>query len=280
MDRQDVSMVFYAELTPLPRHRGLVDHLYLLQDDGRMTGPERRVFSSPFHEISFYAPVAERPQWRCRCVAPRFGARSRGRALHGWIIGMRFSPFSPLTRDWQAEVLDRLTQRLEEAFSPDALVAALDWGLDDVVEVLTSGAEATSSLWPDVDRVGDLAAELGISARTAQRRLAVRTGLTPKRWLAVVRFHRALRDIALSAEGLAGLAVDRGYADQAHLCAETARHAGMSPGRLRRLARPSQTAQAVRFFQEPAVRSRLRLLIADQQPGERLDDLSAQRPQL
>lgn len=280
MNRQDnqASAAFYAELIPLPRHRGLVDHLYLLHDDGRMTGPDRRVFSSPFHEINFFAPLAHCPQWRCRYTRPRFGARPRGRALRGWIIGIRFSPFSPLVQEWRAEVLDGLALRLEGALTPDALAWALDCILDDLAQ---DGHSATPPLWPEAERVGDLAAGLGVSARTAQRRLAIRTGLTPKRWLAVARFHRALRDVALSVDGLAGLAVERGYADQAHLSAEMVRHAGLSPGRLRRLARHGGAVQAVRFFQEPSLGSRLRLLITDpQQPGNSRDDLSAQRPQL
>ena len=77
-------------------------------------------------------------------------------------------------------------------------------------------------------RVGAVAAELGVSARQLQRRLSDGVGYGPKILARVLRFRRLQ---ALPPAPLAELALDAGYADQAHMTAEVTRLAGMSPVR-------------------------------------------------
>jgi AraC-like DNA-binding protein len=77
-------------------------------------------------------------------------------------------------------------------------------------------------------RVGPAAAELGVSARQLQRRVSDAVGYGPKMFQRVLRFRRLQ---ALPPAPLAELALDAGYADQAHMTAEVTRLAGISPVR-------------------------------------------------
>ena len=77
-------------------------------------------------------------------------------------------------------------------------------------------------------RVAELARELGVSARQLQRRVGDGAGLGPKALSRVLRLHR-LR--TLPPAPLAELALDAGYADQAHMTAEVTQLAGIPPVR-------------------------------------------------
>ncbi len=89
-------------------------------------------------------------------------------------------------------------------------------------------------------RISSVASELGLSARQLQRRVADATGYGPKMLARVLRFRRlqalaaapADRGPATGSEpALIDLALDAGYADQAHMTAEVTRLAGLSPVR-------------------------------------------------
>jgi methylphosphotriester-DNA--protein-cysteine methyltransferase len=82
---------------------------------------------------------------------------------------------------------------------------------------------------PDA-RVAEVADELGLSARQLQRRVAEAVGYGPKTLARVLRFRR-LQALAASKAALVDLALDAGYADQAHMTAEVTRLAGLSPVR-------------------------------------------------
>jgi hypothetical protein len=75
----------------LPRHSGVVDHYYVLNDCGIVTA-DRRDFASPFAEISFIFPKgsenSDRPP-KVVVAEPRFGHRKGNRVFHGWIFGVR-----------------------------------------------------------------------------------------------------------------------------------------------------------------------------------------------
>jgi AraC-like DNA-binding protein len=77
-------------------------------------------------------------------------------------------------------------------------------------------------------RVGAVASELGVSARQLQRRINNAVGYGPKMLQRVLRFRRLQ---ALPPAPLAELALDAGYADQAHMTAEVTELAGVSPVR-------------------------------------------------
>jgi AraC-like DNA-binding protein len=78
--------------------------------------------------------------------------------------------------------------------------------------------------------VAALAAELGLSRRQLERKVAAAVGLPPKAFSRMIRYQRALalkqRDPAL---GLTRLAYDAGYADQAHFIREFRAITGYTP---------------------------------------------------
>lgn len=86
--------------------------------------------------------------------------------------------------------------------------------------------------------VGVLARELNISERQLRRRMLVTVGLPPTTLHHALRFQRflALAQYTMACgrapaeAGLARLATDAGYADQAHLTRECARLTGLTPG--------------------------------------------------
>ena len=83
-------------------------------------------------------------------------------------------------------------------------------------------------------RVAEVARRVGWSERYLAERFRAETGLGPKESARVVRFDRARRVLAARvvagrAPDLAGLAVDAGFADQAHLTREWRALSGLSP---------------------------------------------------
>jgi AraC-like DNA-binding protein len=88
-----------------------------------------------------------------------------------------------------------------------------------------------------------LAERLGASERTIQRALAATLGTGPKQAARRIRLQQTAQAIATSGdEDLAGIAVQLGYTDQAHLTSDFRAATGTTPGAyrrdLRRLASP------------------------------------------
>lgn len=73
---------------------------------------------------------------------------------------------------------------------------------------------------------------LGLSVRSLERLLVSRTGRTPVFWRSLARARRCARAI-FGTGPLIAIAVDHGYADQAHMTRDMQRWFGTSPGRLR-----------------------------------------------
>ena len=122
------------------------------------------------------------------------------------------------TSDRQAAAhLERaVAERLAGAQGPDPVVA-------QALQPLMSGRRAD---------VASLASSLCISERQLRRRFESATGLTPTTLHRILRFQRFLALAWIRAEPstqVAQLAVEAGYADQAHLSREAARLEGRSP---------------------------------------------------
>jgi len=124
----------------------------------------------------------------------------------------------------------------------EALLTELEAG-GDAHAILRTAVEIRGARGPDPllraaitaldrpgTRVSDVADEIGLSARQLQRRVADAVGYGPKTLARVLRFRR-LQALAASHAGLVDLALDAGYADQAHMTAEVTRLAGLSPVR-------------------------------------------------
>jgi AraC-like DNA-binding protein len=84
--------------------------------------------------------------------------------------------------------------------------------------------------------VGQVAEALDCSHRHFIARFSEAIGLTPKRYARLTRFSRMLRRLQRRPEtGLAEIAQDGGYADQAHFNRDFRAFTGISPGRYREL---------------------------------------------
>jgi AraC-like DNA-binding protein len=280
------SEAVYAELEPLSCHRAFVDHLYILRDDGRLTGRHRSVFASPLCEIALVCREDpgnlhrgdEAERWSAVRELPRFGQRPRQRAFRGWMIGIRCRPSSIVFDEAETAfaALAGIFAGIVGAQNPlDDIIHTLDRWIEDIVrksgpqEDVAAASEQTLSIsaaMPAADgppTIAARAAAAGISPRTMLRHVRARTGLAPKRYASLQRFSQALRHLALDRAGFAQIAAEVGYSDQAHMTVDLARHAGLSPGRFRALARRQIRNEAVRFFKDADLRKRVRLLVCD-----------------
>jgi AraC-like DNA-binding protein len=161
------------------------------------------------------------------------------------LVGVRFAPGAggaalglPLeeVRDLRVDAAE-IGIAVDGAASPQAALEAL---LAETARRLAGAApdpavrEAARRLRHGA-RVRSLAGDLGLSERQLRRRCHAAAGYGPKTLARVVRF-RGFLDLADADPGadLARLALDAGYADQAHLTRECSRLAGLPPAALLR----------------------------------------------
>jgi AraC-like DNA-binding protein len=174
------------------------------------------------------------PDSRARVVAGRglqtVGVRLRPGAA-GAVLGLPASELLDQVPD-AGEVLghdaaESLLEALHRAGDPHAILlgAVADHagaGPDPLVQAAVAALDRPRA------RVDAVAAELGLSARQLQRRVADAVGYGPKLLARVLRFRRL---VELAPGPLVELALEAGYADQAHMTAEVTRLAGLSPVR-------------------------------------------------
>jgi AraC-like DNA-binding protein len=279
-------VAIYAELRPIARHQSLIDHLFVLGDHGRLADAGGHLFGSPFSEIVAIGRYPDqdgeyqrgKPVWKALHLPPRFGRKPRPRGFHGWMLGVRCRPLDLPAGD---PVFASLSERIEATFQGkesenalDSLIDVLDEWIEDTAARLAAAGSphlcvlASEAVLPESNRasaasVVAIAARAGVDPRTLQRRFRKGTGLAPKQYAAVRRFSTALQQVALGSESLAAIAAELGYADQSHLTSDLGRQAGTPPGRFRARARPLISRDAVRFFKDVELRSRVRLLVCD-----------------
>ena len=175
------------------------------------------------------------PDTRARLVALNPGTRIVGVRLRPGAAGAVFGlPASELrdTAPDAADVLggdraDALLESLLAGTDPHAslLAAACAPGRPDPDPLVRT---AVTALDRPQARVAAVAAELGLSARQLQRRVADAVGYGPKMLARVLRFRRLQ---SLPPAPLVELALEAGYADQAHMTAEVTELAGIPPVR-------------------------------------------------
>jgi AraC-like DNA-binding protein len=144
----------------------------------------------------------------------------------------------PVAEFWPQQLVQRLRERLDRANGPaEAMLAFEDFVQerradaqrpDALVAALV--AEIVRSVPARPRPVRDLARSAGISERQLRRRFVAAIGYGPKVFERVMRFQHFRRLASLSTgRGLASLAADSGYADQAHLSREYMRLSGSPP---------------------------------------------------
>jgi AraC-like DNA-binding protein len=199
--------------------------------------------------------LVHRPGRGLQAAGPDTGPRPAGPRADGVAVGLRFrTGAAPRVlgagadelRDrvvavpalWGAEG-ERLEEALDAAPTPALRRALLERAVGERLAALRPGAgdplveAAVDGLRRDPGRaVGTLARALGVSERHLRRRLRPALGYGPKTLARILRFQRllALAESRRDGEpGLARLALEAGYADQAHMTAECTRLASAPP---------------------------------------------------
>ena len=176
------------------------------------------------------------------------------------LIGVRFRPSAggpllgvPLSelRDQRVDLTDlrrRDARRLPGTLDPDtAVIRALELAAALVADgdLDPAAAQAAALLADPRARAEDVAAEVGLSMRQLRRRCHAVVGYGPKTLQRILRFRRFVSRIdaglpgGQAAHDLAALAVQAGYADQAHLTRECRALAGLTPAALARQRGPT-----------------------------------------
>jgi len=83
---------------------------------------------------------------------------------------------------------------------------------------------------PEVTRVDELAAHVGITERSLHRLVEQRVGMSPKWLIQRRRLHDAVEGLKAGETSLADMAARLGYADQAHFTHDFRAVTGMTPG--------------------------------------------------
>lgn len=245
-------MESYVERPPLPGLAGAVRAVWV-----QRTGDEAYVQRHlPTGGVEIRFPIGGHPQ----LVGPLTGPEIEVIPARTTVVGVRFQPGAapPLPvalneladqRVSLAEVRGSSAGRLQEAVAragtPQRGLMVLQAcllrefrgaaGADPLVRVAVKALMPWHRVSIDV-----LAAHLALSSSQLRRRCLHAVGVSPKVLQRVLRFQGflALAQAGAAAsgrrdaDGVAGLAADAGYADQAHLSRESLRLAGLTPRQL------------------------------------------------
>jgi AraC-like DNA-binding protein len=245
-------MESYVERPPLPGLAGVVRTVWI-QRTGAAAYVQRHL---PTGGVEIHFPIGGRPQ----LVGPLTGPAIEVIPPHSTIVGARFHPGTapplPAVLDdlvdqrlglaelWRGSV-DRLVEAMAQAGTAERALMLLQAHLRQEfqgavrVDPLVGAAVQALMPWHPVD-IDTLATHLAISASQLRRRCLHAVGVSPKVLQRTLRFQGflALAQAGasatgrLGADGVAGLAVDAGYADQAHLSRECLRLTGLTPRQL------------------------------------------------
>jgi AraC-like DNA-binding protein len=222
----------YRELAPPPELRGLLECVWV-----RVAAERGEVQIVPDGAVDVVwqqgrGAIVAGPDTAARAVTVEPGAVMVGvRSVPGAGGGLLGIPVEEL-RDVVADAADvDRAFAVEGARDPaDALVRLL---------AVARGRRADPLVMATVPRleretVRGVADDLGIGERQLRRRFHVACGYGPKTLERVLRFRRFLAEADRGRTDLAWLALDAGYADQAHLTRESSRLAGLPPAALLR----------------------------------------------
>ncbi len=245
-------MESYVERPPWPELAGTVRTVWI-QRTGDAPYVQRHL---PTGGVEIHFPIGGHPQ----LVGPLTGPEIEIIPAYTTIVGVRFQPGTAPLRpavlndlvdqrlslaDLWGSPVNRLVEAMARADAPERALMLLQAHLVQqfrhAVRVDPLVGEAVKALmpWHPVD-VGTLATHLALSASQLRRRCLQAVGVSPKVLQRTLRFQGflALAQAGATAsgrpgaDGTAGLAVDVGYADQAHLSRECLRLTGLTPRQL------------------------------------------------
>ncbi len=245
-------MQSYVERPSIPELAGVVRTVWV-QRTGASAYLQRHL---PTGGVEIHFPIGGHPQM----VGPLTGPQVEVVPAHTTIVGVRFHPgMAPpfpvvldelvdqrigLSELWGSPV-HRLVEVMTRAGTPDrALMLVQAHLLQEFrhaghLDPLVRRAVGALMPWQPVS-IDDLAAHLALSASQLRRRCLHAVGLSPKVLQRTLRFQGflalahagALATGRRGADGMAGLAIDAGYADQAHLGRDCLRLTGLTPRQL------------------------------------------------
>jgi AraC-like DNA-binding protein len=245
-------MESYVERPPSPGLVSVVRTVWI-QRTGAAAYVQRHL---PTGGVEIHFPIGGPPQ----LVGPLTGPEVEVIPARTTIVGVRFYPGTappfPTVLDelvdqriglaelW-GSLVDRLVEAMAQAGTPERALMFLQAHLlqefRSAVHLDPLVREAVKVLmpWHPVD-IGTLAGHLALSASQLRRRCLHAVGVSPKVLQRTLRFQGflALAQAGATAtgrrgaDGMAGLAVDAGYADQAHLSRECLRLTGLTPRQL------------------------------------------------
>jgi AraC-like DNA-binding protein len=173
------------------------------------------------------------------------GLRFRPGAASG-ALGVPASELADLVLDAEhmwGDAAVAIGERLAASAGPGAAVAALQQGVAGQLAAtdgpdMMIAAAIRRLTWGQPRDVGPVRASLWVSERQFRRRCLAAVGVPPKTLQRMLRFQGFLARVQFAvsrgggplSEGLARLAADCGYADQAHLSRECVRLTGVTPG--------------------------------------------------
>jgi AraC-like DNA-binding protein len=247
-----IAMESYVERPPLPGLAGMVRTVWI-QRTGAAAYVQRHL---PTGGVEIHFPIGGRPQ----LVGPLTGPEIEVIPAHTTVVGVRFHPATApplpallddlvdqrlgLAELW-GTVADRLVEAMARAATPEQALMFLQTHLRQEfrtavrVDPLVGDAVRALMPWHPVT-IDTLAGHLALSASQLRRRCLHAVGVSPKVLQRTLRFQGflALAQAGATAtgrrgaDGMAGLAIDAGYADQAHLSRECRRLTGLTPRRL------------------------------------------------
>lgn len=242
----------YVERPPLPELAGVVRTVWV-QRTGEAAYVQRHL---PTGGVEIQFPIGGRPQ----LVGPLTGPEIEVVPAHSTIVGVRFRPGAapplPTVLDdllnqrlgldelWRSSA-ERLVEAMTRAGTPERALMLLQAHLvqeyRSAVRVDPLVGEAVKLLmpWHPVS-IDTLATHLALSTSQLRRRCLHAIGMSPKVLQRTLRFQGflalaqagAVAPGRRGADGMATLAVDVGYADQAHLSRECLRLTGLTPRQL------------------------------------------------
>jgi AraC-like DNA-binding protein len=207
---------------------GHVELVFNLGDPVGLSGP---AYTGDQPERSVVGPLSCAIRLEYRGPVNTFGIRfhpARGAGFLGRSATSLTDTLVPLAQ--VSSTLDNsLSRLLAGNWCPE--MATCRAALDQVLlEQLAASSPADMPIAAMVDRlacseavppVAQIARELGLSPRQAQRRFLASVGMAPKQFVRVLRFARLWQTASMSPpETWAALAAEHGYADHAHMIRE------------------------------------------------------------
>jgi AraC-like DNA-binding protein len=256
---------FHQRLAPPAELQPLVQHFWYVQWDVREAAPvNAETLPHPNCYLVFEHDL-ERPvelsevHWKAEVSGVTTRKFSRLMEGYGRVFGLKFRPggMFPFLRRSVSTLTDRVVPAAE-IFGPDILGLAMQLRALETAEAMAAAASSYfAGTVPAPDANAELAATLvdmifqdsslltvealasrsGLGVRALQRLFKMYVGASPKWVIRRFRLHEVLERFH-SGEGFDGaqLALDLGYADQAHLINDFRRLVGVSPGEYLRRA--------------------------------------------